>query len=307
MPKVKRSSSLGLMEREQSDSAAKAPAAPPPATAGRVRLAVLSALVVLALWAFPAVWYVKREPGGKFFWLQGQKQVQGWRYRELAVDASAEKVLVADELVCGEFGRSDAEVVRVFAASRFDPRQNEIGLFVHTPDRCWTEAGWKIEPVAPDVVDLDVHGVKLRAERRLFQKQGQRELVYFCGLVGGQPLPYRLDHNLSVGMRYALQESSGSEGRGAGLRASDSKLWTRVWESFATRRPLLGPKQFLRISTPVTHTDIPGGDRRLREVLPLWLKLVAYEQAVKEWQSAKEKEPPAGTKEESGDQKTDGR
>jgi len=55
-------------------------------------------------------------------------------------------------------------------------------------------------------------------------------------------------------------------------RWNDSVLWRRVVDSFVSRRPLLGPKQFLRISTPVYGGNIAAADQRLREMLPIWLK-----------------------------------
>jgi hypothetical protein len=51
----------------------------------------------------------------------------------------------------------------------------------------------------------------------------------------------------------------------------DSLLWRRVLESFLSRRPLLGPKQFLRISTPLDGAEADA-DQRLRQFLPLWLE-----------------------------------
>lgn len=235
--------------------------------------AVLAALVT-GLWVFPNVWYTKKG-SEKSVWFAERSDIEGWTYEEKPISQSAESVLVADRTVSGEF-RKDGRPVRVFSAKRYEEKSNEIGLFVHTPDRCWVEGGWTIEPVTPDLVEVTVHGVRLALERRLFDYRGQRELVYFCGLVGGQTLPYRLDHNLSVGMRTALKESQATAGTAA--RISDTHFWKRLGTSFASRRALDGPKQFIRISTAVKGDDVAAADEWLRQFIGEWLVPGDYDQ-----------------------------
>ena len=238
-------------------------------------------LVIALFWLFPTFWYTRGVSGQRYFWLAEQTNAPGWRYESRPLAESAEAALVADRVVNGEFMRGAQTAVRVFSAKRFVEKQNDVGLFVHTPDRCWTEAGWKMEALEPDVVELPLHGVTLQFERRIFSQGQHRELVYFTGLTGGQPLPYRLDHNLSVGWRQ--QQGAGGVPRDAALRASDSRLWRRVWDSFWSRRPLLGPKQFLRLSTVVSGGDVAGADRVLQEFLPLWLLPADYAGELKQW------------------------
>lgn len=241
-------------------------------------------VLILLCWAFPDFWYTAPQTS-RGLWFAEAEQVHGWVFRALPVAESAEKILVADRLVSGEFINEQKHVVRVFSAKRYQEKQNEIGLFVHTPDRCWTESGWRIEPAAPDVIELTVHGAPLQFERRVFVYEGHRELVYFCGLVGGRPLPYRLDHNLSVGLKHQLR--SAIDKTGTTLRAADSRLWRRVWDSFLTRQPFLGPKQFLRVSTSLDAQDVAEADRRLQELLPRWLQPADYEQERRVWRAKK--------------------
>lgn len=242
------------------------------------------ALVILALWLFPLAWYTSTDRQAQMVWLTEKIQLDGWQYEELPVTKSAEAVLVADRLVSGQFSRDTRDRIQVFSAKRYTEKENHIGLFVHTPDRCWTESGWKLEPATPTLVTVQVHGISLQLERRIFVRPGQRELVYFGGMVGGQPVPYRLDHNMSVGMKYA--SSQGDSKTGAKLRASDSLFWRRVWESFASRRPLLGPKQFVRVSASLLDRDISEADRLLQEFLPQWLTAVDYQSELNQWQKS---------------------
>ena len=229
-------------------------------------------LLIAGVWVFPTFWYTRSDPSQAVQWLAEQTNAPGWRYESVAVDESAEKLLVADRLVVGKFTRdgNSSEIIRVFGARRTKRDSKEIGLFVHTPDRCWVQGGWNLAETTPDFVELTLHERKVGFERRLFDVQGRRELVYFTGLVGGQTLPYRLDHNYSVSLRVL---ASGEKDRvHKANRLNDTLLWKRVLGAFLSRRPLLGSKQFLRISTPILGGDIVGADHRIMEILPRWLK-----------------------------------
>lgn len=250
--------------------------------AGIVTMAL--SVAVLALWLFPRYWYNYAGSNPRFFWLAQPTNVAGWTYAEVPVAKNAEAALAADHLVSGEFESTNQGRVKVFCANRHAENQNDIGLFAHTPDRCWTESGWKLEPATPDAVTVDIHGVQVQFERRIFVASNQRELVYFGGLVGGQPLPYRLDHNLSVGMRYALRAAG--ERTGTTLRASDKRFWTRVWDSFTSRSALLGPKQFIRVSTSIQEDDVARADALVRDLTIHWLKPVDYELELRNWKKA---------------------
>lgn len=236
----------------------------------KVRLfAIFFALAIAALWAFPRFWYTRQADADKFLWLRQSTNVSNWKFEPQPVDKSAEAILVADRLASGEF-RNGKAVVRVFGADRFTARQNDIGLFTHTPDRCWVQAGWKIEPAAPDSVELDVQGAKILVERRIYQSKGHRELVYFWGMSSGQTLPFRLDHNMNTAVHQSA--TSGSDSRAAASRATDKKFWGRVWDSFASRRPFAGPKQFFRISTPVFGADTAAQEKLLADFVNQWLQ-----------------------------------
>ena len=163
-------------------------------------------LVVAALWLFPNFWYKKAAPGDVSYWLAERTDLPGAEYQSIPISESAERLLVADRTINGDFTTSARRSIRVFSAKRFIEKKNEIGLFVHTPDRCWTQSGWQIEPNSPEFLEIPVHGVALPFERRIFTHRTHRELVYFCGLVGGRPLPYRLDHNLSVALQFQSAE-----------------------------------------------------------------------------------------------------
>ncbi len=246
---------------------------------------LIISLAILTVWCFPKYWYNQYDARANRYWLTAHTNIAGWQYTPIPIDKSAEKVLVADALTNGEYKNPQGAMIRVFLAKRYVENNDEIGLFVHTPDRCWTEAGWHIEPAPMELAEVSVAGLQMPMERRVFTTASQRELVYFGGLVGGQPLPYRLDHNLSVGMKHQLRQNL--DKTGSSLRAGDKRLWTRVWDAFKSRRPLLGPKEFIRVSMPVKDGNLEAADRQLQEFMGRWLQPVDYQDELNRWKTVK--------------------
>lgn len=67
---------------------------------------LLAALVCL-IWVFPKMWYTRVDPTQQVQWLAEQTNAPGWNYSAIAVDSSAERLLVADRLINGEFRRPE--------------------------------------------------------------------------------------------------------------------------------------------------------------------------------------------------------
>ena len=253
----------------------------PPRTRSVLATAVLLSLAVLVVWQFPRFWYSRTDPRQGLFWLAEQEQLAGWQFKEESVSEAAEVVLAADRIVNGGFEKTNGAVVRVFSAKRYAEKQSEFDMFSHTPDRCWTSVGWKVEPVAPEFVELNLHGMAVTFERRIFFKGAHRELVYFGAFVGGQPLPYRMDQYLNIGVKRSEKLPTGIFGKALG--AVDGRLLSWPWTSFVNRRPLSGPKQFIRVSTPLIGNETKSADALLAEFLPGWLTLTDYREELREW------------------------
>jgi hypothetical protein len=246
------------------------------------------ALLIAALWFMPYWWYAENHIGPDFKWFGENTNLPAWSYTPVSVGNSAEVVLAADQIINGDFVRPDGARVNGYSAKRYWKKENEIGLFSHTPDRCWTIVGWKIEPTEPDCFALSLHGVPMQFERRIFSFGNRKELVYFSALVGGKALPYRIDQYY----RAARQKTTESQGDAEStlLRLKQGRLWGWAWESFVGRTPLSGPQQFIRISTTLNGTTEAEAEKRLQEVLPLWLNLTNYQQELDRWKMAKEEE-----------------
>src|SRR5213592_1865095 len=139
----------------------------------------LLSLAVLSVGSFPSFWYSKTDSLQGYFWLAEQNPMTDWHYVELPLSQAAEAVLAADKILNGEFENDRREVVRVFSAKRYSDQESEFDMFSHTPDRCWTSVGWKLEAATPEFVELTLHGIRLKLERRIFASGTHRELVYF--------------------------------------------------------------------------------------------------------------------------------
>jgi hypothetical protein len=237
------------------------------------------AVAVAGLWLFPRFWY-NQTGEGRMRWLSERTEVAGWIYKAIPVDESAEKILVADRMFSAQYTNSAGHEIHVFSAKRYDEKANEIGLFIHTPDRCWVEAGWRCDAEAdPTFTQIDLDGAPVIVERRIFELKGRQELVYFFGMQDGRALPYRLDHYLSTSRRFSAHGDKKREL----VRASDLHFWERLWESFKSRRAVRGPKQFVRLSTMLGAEEVGAADERLERFLKEWLAPADFAAEKAEW------------------------
>lgn len=248
--------------------------------------------VLLVLWQFPGPWYAGKADGTQYLWFGLNEEIPGWEYKEISVGDAAEAILVADRMDNGEFHQEGGTLVRVFSAKRFEEKENSVGLFSHTPDRCWTNTGMVIQSEAPFFRKIEIHGIEMVLERRVFSMGSQRELVYFGALVGGSALPYRMDQYLGSGLR--RESGSGGDKGGSIDRLVNTRVWSWALESFLKRARLAGPQQLIRISTPI-RGPIESADERLLGFFEQWLRVVPYEEERKlfELQQAEAEEAEA--------------
>ena len=233
---------------------------------------VLSLLLFL-LWRFPDYWYASEWDDS--IWFGEQEDVEDWEYTEHSVNKAVESILAADETTHGEFRRvGGGDVVGVFSAKRFVEKWDEGSLFSHTPDRCWTGIGMKILPEGPFFIEKELHGIHLILERRIFAFEGNRELVYFGAIVGGES--YRLDQFLDSEMN---RENPGEKlgiFRGIMERLLNSRIWSKSIESFLNRDRFIGPQHMFRVSTSV-QGSLDSAEDRLEEILKKWLVPASYQ------------------------------
>lgn len=228
------------------------------------RVIGVMSVTLLVLWTFPFWWYTAEDRTGAR--VRVTDDPEGWQFEAEPVSKSVEAILVAESMINGTYSNPRGESVRVFRATRRDNRSRDIGLFVHTPDRCWSSAGWRLVSAEPDHVRWTKSGVTMQFERRIFRQHDDLVLVYFGGLVDERPLPFRLDHNFGM-----------ASGAGLGLARStvsrfvDPQFWGGVWDRFVSRLPAGGTHEFIRVSVPVSGAEFGAGDWGLGQFLDQWL------------------------------------
>jgi hypothetical protein len=230
-------------------------------------LAALFAMAVGSAWAWfhlgPA------DPGPKLRF-EVARGMDGFRFVEDPISPAAQATLDTTNLFNGNF-IAESELPEgpqeftTFAAQWDGSRRQSMSVVQHTPDICWVGAGWMPHDLGqPRRVDLDLHGISVPFECRVFEAPGQpqRQLVLWCTVVGGRIL--------DEGNRWSGEDQGQSR---------DQQLWSArrlsLGQWFANvRARRLGSldKQFLRISVGVGE-DWEQGLRELRRVAPLWLRV----------------------------------
>lgn len=231
------------------------------------RLTILVILVV-GCYVFPSLWYQGEPPKDRMFWLKEQLAPAGWAFEPIPVPAVAESSISADRYFSGVFRNASGSAVTVFTAKVFEDSGSGMKIFAHTPDTCWPTVGWRQVPIEPSYIEMELHGKNVVFERRLYRAGTRSELVLFGALVGGKPLPYRLNHWQSYSQVVA---ESGTNANLLTSRFFQKETWQLVVNSFRTQRPLEGAKHFIRLSTAAQLDSLQQADTLLREFLRVWL------------------------------------
>jgi hypothetical protein len=125
------------------------------------------------------------------------RQIAGWVGRDVPlgpnefVAGEVEKILRYDEVVYREFRRGDTRF-GVYVAYWGEGKMPSQLVASHTPDRCWTENGWRcLDMKFAQPVSVD-GAAWLPAEWRLFTPPGESERthVLFWHLNGGRLYDY---------------------------------------------------------------------------------------------------------------------
>lgn len=137
------------------------------------------------------------KPRGPHLAVSVPATLPGWTAREVPLGANeflsseAEKVLNYDEVVNREFSRG-AESFQVYVAYWGAGKMPTRLVASHTPDRCWTENGWKCVAMKFKLAESFEGAALQPAEWRLFEPPlgGTPTYVLYWHLVEGRAYDY---------------------------------------------------------------------------------------------------------------------
>lgn len=155
-----------------------------------------AALLVSVVLQFTNPFY--REPGesrGAHVYQYVPAFIEGWKVEDRSLGATesvidvVERRLNFDDYSYRRYSR-DEKYFEVYVAYWGDGKMPLNQVASHTPDRCWTEAGWS--PVDMRFAErIEVNDQPLKpAEWRCFAMGDHQEFVYFWHLVGGRLYDY---------------------------------------------------------------------------------------------------------------------
>lgn len=160
-------------------------------------------------------------------------------------------ILNFDEYIYRHYSREGGrEFFEVYIAYWAPGKASTMEVSSHTPDRCWTENGWRVlerrHAVQGNVGDIEL----LPSEWRTFEIEGHRQYVHFWHLVGGKPYAY-----------------------GQRINAYPSPI-TYVRDVLQSEILGTGEQYFIRVNTNIPFEDLwhnPGFQSVLRELSAIGL------------------------------------
>ncbi|MGF1530001.1 MAG: exosortase-associated EpsI family protein [Puniceicoccaceae bacterium] len=121
--------------------------------------------------------------------------IRGWSVEDVPLGPTENvanrslQVLQFDDFVYRRFSRGQ-DFFEIYAAYWGPSKMPMQKVASHTPDRCWTEAGWKVTDLAHDVEILGKENPLKPAQWRSFDISGTRQYVFFWHVVGDRLYDY---------------------------------------------------------------------------------------------------------------------
>ncbi len=245
----------------------------PPLPVSRSPLLAVGLLSLLFVGATGGAWawfHVSPQRFPVSFRFDATNRVEGWRFAEEPVAASAVEILATTNLFNGTFVTAQGERVTVFMGTWDANNPQQMSVVGHTPDVCWVGAGWKPVQVGhPDKLTLHFGPHEVPFEARSFQTPDgrSRELTVWCTLVSGQVYA-------ETGRFELPEEAAGRSRREMQAYGARHTLVTKLVKAVGERIPGDGTKQFVRFSTALDQ-DWTAAYARLGRFGERWLRLEA--------------------------------
>lgn len=223
-------------------------------------MSLLRSLTLIVVLILPSLWYNNKYPvGNKVDLNMFQRDIKGWTFKSVDIEDAIEKLIKSDKIVNGMYTNYEKHMeINLFVTEKISNDLNDFPecILSHTPDRCWPSVGWKVEEAVPNLTVIEFEDHSIIFERRIFSYNGIRQLVYFTGLLNGQQLPFRLNHNYK---NY----------RNDIYKIFNEDVMQRLTQTFKSRLTLKGKKNFIRFSTEINY-GLKQTERDFSDFISSW-------------------------------------
>ncbi|MBM4077028.1 MAG: exosortase-associated EpsI family protein [Planctomycetes bacterium] len=222
---------------------------------------------VCAAWSWFNLSHPKPEG---FLQFQTQTPPPGWSFQDIPLGSEVIATLATTNVINGIFSGPDGERIAVFMGNWNTDNRQDMRVLVHTPDLCWTSAGW--EPVACPIGESTTILIGEQAvpfEMRVFRspRDGQLELCVWSTLINGTP--YQEMNRFP--QAEAPRSNSQFRVAAAGRELTAGYFIKSIHSHAAAKKS----KQFVRISIPTTHNiDLTFG--KINQFASLWLNCRSF-------------------------------
>lgn len=194
-------------------------------------------------------------------WLSNKAEVSGYTYQAESLSRSVLDELWTTNVLNGLFQNLSNETsIRVYFASWKSSKVRKLASLFHTPDWCWSGAGWKFSDQGqPSQVQLQIRSQTLPFECRIFQSPDRKrlELVVWSALVRGKIVPEAANLTTQANLKQGFAERiSDTAWRTFFLRVAkaNARFSTDILIERAGVSRFGIAQQVVRLSTAVTGT-----------------------------------------------------
>jgi hypothetical protein len=193
-------------------------------------------------------WYhvLPPKPTTKFYFLISTN-IPGWDYKPILLSTEAKKILATGDILNGTFFSHKGERLSVFLAEWKAGKHNSLDVVAHTPDICWSNAGWiSTQSHYGDSIEMHFSERPIPFETRIFEEPrgGTQEIAFWCTLVNGQ---------IYSELNGFAPAETPKKNNQLSLNSTARRLSAGHFLNALSRRNLgAGTKQFLRISTEIS-------------------------------------------------------
>ncbi len=209
---------------------------------------------------------IRRSESPVFF--AGRTEMPGYRFQAVWLDQKVAKMLATTRLLNGHFFDYRSNRVSVFQADWKAGEGDGSNLFGHTPETCWVGGGFRrVHLGEPSQVFVELEGHRVPFQCRILTHPGlaTQEITLWAACINGQ-----WD---DVSFAEPPETRKTATTLRSYVRDLERKLLTCL---AALQRVVLrpisvsGPKQFVRLSLPVTH-EWPSALADLERFAQAWL------------------------------------